>query len=238
MSESPSFLAAEAGDLEALEQLAAEEALEPDDALAGAAEAGRIALMAWSAEKGATNFDRAMVNAAEGGYIEAMAWCTGKGATTLNWAMGAAAGGNQIDALAWCTEKGASDFTWAMACAARHGCIEAMRWCAAAGRLSRGHRAFTDALVFAVNHRKGKAAELCLAWGGDFNHPGISKTAWVKALRAGEIAVEPQDPPDVHDVRRRRRLLRRRHRLLLGGLVDLGCRCRECDRPGTPLPGM
>jgi len=185
------------GDLSALERLAAEGLLVSKWALAGAAQAGCIALMAWSIGKGATSFDSAMAWAARYGQTEAMAWCAGKGATLFNWAMAEAALGDHIEAMAWCAEKGATDFELAMHWAAEHGQLKAMRWCAAAGRFARGGRAFSIALVWAVNGDSSEAAELCLSWGGDINWPGMKKTAWVEAVHAGEITVEPQDPPEV-----------------------------------------
>jgi len=78
------------------------------------------------------------------------------------------------------------------------GHAEALTWCAASGCFTRGDRAFTKALIRAVDSGKEDAAALCLAWGGDITHPKLRKTVWVEAVRAGEIVVEPRDPPEVH----------------------------------------
>jgi len=156
-----------------------------------------LAVLEWLAARGILKPDWALAATAKAGDTALMAWCAGKGASNFNWAMTEAAEGGQIEALAWCARKGATLFDRAMACAAGCGHLEAMRWCAAAGHFSRGHRAFTDALRWAVTNDSNEAAELCLSWGGDINAPGISKTAWVKAVRAGGIVVEPQDPPEV-----------------------------------------
>ena len=194
--------AAERGQIEAMAWCAGKDAgmraINFDQIMAWAASNGQTEAMAWCAGEGATGFDRALHWAAFGGYIEAMAWCAGKGATDFDSAMAWAAREGQIEAIAWCAGKGATDFDEAIDGAAKTGQIEAMRWCAAAGRFARGDRAFTNALASAVNNGSNEMAELCLSWGGDINDPGINETAWVEAVRAGEVAVEPQDPPEAY----------------------------------------
>ena len=54
-------------------------------------------------------------------------------------------------------------------------------------------------MAAAVQTEEYEAAELYLAWGGDINDRLFAgnQDRWVVATRAGEVEVEPQDPPEV-----------------------------------------